>query len=783
VRLEVITEFYVEGEPELRSSVYRAEGQPELRNDAVIHFGSMAMIMGKAFTVGEENAFELGALGMGGIPVVKEWHQAADGRRFLIESLSWAEASEGMKELPVARQAGKTMHESRVKAIAANSISRPASQSKPVQMAGTTYQPNGYLLDFVIVPDEGTPANLLSGETYYVRSNYYSGASVTFNPGTVIKFKTNAYLLVYGPVTFPATNQMMVSFTSRNDDTVGEVVPSNNGEPQSDGDPAKHIASATLWLYYNTYNVTVRHARFSWTKYGVLRDRNSGDTASVTLTDCIFNNITTSGSSAFSGDATYLTSARLKKCNVTTAGLTMATECGPYVVANFAGLKQSDVDHHLPDTQAAVGPTLVMQMIHNHESNGLSGIAFFDKYTGAKKTVHAAPLDKFFATSVGTNFVNYATNMFDPRVVYDRLSGRWLASAITKYPAGNTRTYAILAISKDSDPIGNGDTNWVSEHWVKHVIQFTTSANDFDTLGVDANGVYVSLESLNNSSIELAAIPKSILLTNLNSTSIATNYLFSLPVTGNANAFTPISYDASTSDPQWLMYVDQTGIRYRLITWSGNIPSVSSTWATLSLPTNGVVVGINTNAPQKGSTDLVYTGIVGSRLTTPVSRVLNGTRYIWTCRSVMVNSTGGTNAVDRMAIDFIRITTGSTPSAANRLFFDMSTNSPMWYHFPSFAVNKSGDLLIGCSASSANEYIGAYYTTRLGSSSTWTPIAPYYVGKQDFHGGGSFFRWGDYSATFVDPDELRLWTIQEYAETRDSTAGTAYGTRITVISP
>jgi hypothetical protein len=49
--------------------------------------------------------------------------------------------------------------------------------------------------------------------------------------------------------------------------------------------------------------------------------------------------------------------------------------------------------------------------------------------------------------------------------------------------------------------------------------------------------------------------------------------------------------------------------------------------------------------------------------------------------------------------------------------------------------------------------------------------APYY---RTF--GGPRNRWGDYSATCVDPvDDTTLWTIQEYAKTPESTWGTWWG--------
>jgi starvation-inducible outer membrane lipoprotein len=38
--------------------------------------------------------------------------------------------------------------------------------------------------------------------------------------------------------------------------------------------------------------------------------------------------------------------------------------------------------------------------------------------------------------------------------------------------------------------------------------------------------------------------------------------------------------------------------------------------------------------------------------------------------------------------------------------------------------------------------------------------------------------WGDYSYTSMDPDGLRIWTIQQYA-----VAGDYWGTQVTAIKP
>jgi hypothetical protein len=93
-----------------------------------------------------------------------------------------------------------------------------------------------------------------------------------------------------------------------------------------------------------------------------------------------------------------------------------------------------------------------------------------------------------------------------------------------------------------------------------------------------------------------------------------------------------------------------------------------------------------------------------------------------------------------------------------------------WYAFPSIAVNKNEDVLIGFSRFSPSQYASADYAFR----SSFDPPgalegdvvlkageAPYF---KDFGGGKN--RWGDYSSTVVDPvNDTDLWTIQEYAAT------------------
>ena len=93
--------------------------------------------------------------------------------------------------------------------------------------------------------------------------------------------------------------------------------------------------------------------------------------------------------------------------------------------------------------------------------------------------------------------------------------------------------------------------------------------------------------------------------------------------------------------------------------------------------------------------------------------------------------------------------------------------------FPSVAVNGYGDVALGFSASDNSIYPGAYFTTReagdaagtTGASQTVAAGLDYYI--RTF--GGPRNRWGDYSATVVDPVDGCFWMYNEYAMSRGTT--------------
>jgi hypothetical protein len=191
-------------------------------------------------------------------------------------------------------------------------------------------------------------------------------------------------------------------------------------------------------------------------------------------------------------------------------------------------------------------------------------------------------------------------------------------------------------------------------------------------------------------------------------------------------------------------------------------------------------------APQRDSTQKAILHTPGSELTMPVVRKLGTTQYLWTCRAIGVNSSGNANTTaDRAAVEWFKINLSSGVSIAETDRIRDSGANPKFYFSPSMTVNKLADMVLGFTGSSVNEYYSAYYTGRLNNGTWQSSPVRYFGGITWFHNTQSF-RWGDYSATALDPDGLRVWTIQEHATTRFSSepgVPNAHGTRIALITP
>ncbi len=107
---------------------------------------------------------------------------------------------------------------------------------------------------------------------------------------------------------------------------------------------------------------------------------------------------------------------------------------------------------------------------------------------------------------------------------------------------------------------------------------------------------------------------------------------------------------------------------------------------------------------------------------------------------------------------------GGTPSIRQQSTFSLPT---MHRWNGSISMDESGNIGLGYSVSGKQEYPSVRYTSRLASD----PLDTMGDEQSIIEGGGSQLgseRWGDYTATQVDPiDDCTFWhTNQYYEETR-----------------
>jgi hypothetical protein len=757
----------VERQPELRTRTVQSINQLELNDDVLIDFGALTTIVGIGFPLDDESGLNVGGwdLTTEGTPLLKQWHVAEDGRQFLIESITWREVAGNLDKLANAQRAnnagatGNVLMQARVWPLPV--IKNP--RREPMQVASSSYQGRGYVLDFVIIPDAGTPNPFVSGTTYYVKTSYYSSASVVFQPGCCIKFKNNAYMLLYGQISFPETQQVPV-FTSRNDDGFGDKIVGVPGEADSNGDPSLHRAAQAIWSYYVNFSTTVQNVRIRWAQKGVQYD---GSNVTQYIVNSSFEQCQTAVENHLTGSG-FVYLSGVSKCSVQnplggygnySGTMTDALFCFNKVVQ---GLKIADFPFPLvsrpPDSTGAVGPNHFVVMVN-------AAIAAYDKANGTLSA--AVDQEDFFPNT---------TNPHDSRIVYDQSCSRWVACTVDG-------AKAILALSTGSNPLPFDTSNW----------SFFTIATalpgffaDFPTLGVDANGIYVGINFFDAPQSPTAWYTKVVPIRKQNCLVTESDVKTPLDVTSNPNEYfvvqPAVNYDPVSDGLAWFVAKDQPlgtvpqgPIVYGKLQWTLINGQWTSAWASGQFASGSITIpqnyydfdrdtGSTIRAPQKPY-DATHNQrfIFPNRSYLTCAVVRNG--FLWTCHTIALNQNGsyiqGEAASNlRSAIRWFKMQLSPTVSISATGQIVDGRNNPYWYMLPSLAVNALGDMIIGFAGTRGTEYPGAFVSGV--RSSGGIPANPILL-----QAGRSYYndyRWNDYTGSTVDPNGLSLWTIQTYGE-------------------
>jgi hypothetical protein len=419
-----------------------------------------------------------------------------------------------------------------------------------------------------------------------------------------------------------------------------------------------------------------------------------------------------------------------------------------------------------PDTMGAVGPTQFLVTL-----NGM--VRVFSK-TGSVGSLDT-DLNTFFSSVMTPPPAGGETDTTDPRVRYDKLSGKWIVTCIdvTFDQFGNAQqnNRFLIAVS-DSATISN-TTVWTFFQFQQNLVSTTGDNNDFadfDTLGVDANALYMGTNMFDSSNHYVNSTVFVIRKSSVTGAGPIVVTAFRDINSGSPNfdgAYTPQGVD--NNDPAategYFVGIDG-GVFGKLdvlrVGSPGGTPTLSANLA-VTIPTDSFSISV----PAVNGTKNLDAG--DSRLTS--SSIQGGKLY--TVEVIGVNSAGtATNSGDRDASRWYELTNLSTTPTLNRsgTVFD-SSGTKKSYWMPSIAVSPQGHAVMGMSTSAASLHPDAAFASMLSGSSTFSAPTTYTAANANYNvdTGDSTYRWGDYSHTGVDPcDGQTFWTIQEYVDATNS---------------
>jgi len=390
-----------------------------------------------------------------------------------------------------------------------------------------------------------------------------------------------------------------------------------------------------------------------------------------------------------------------------------------------------------PDVAGAPGPTALSPHLNNLYGSQLRDGAFMGTTQNPNTYWTGGP-------GIGA---------FDPRSVYDPYGDRWLFTAADN--GGSAASQVLIAASKSIEP---------TPRYQFAVTADSTGATwaDFPAVGFTSTLVVVTA---NMFSMSTNAFVQSRFYVFDKAALYAGTLSVQIIDGGGANGggFCPtFTYDPA----QPIAYLVQRFNPNSGGTGSLRIASISGTVGSLTLTFGALVT-----APAWSSAGPIVNGGFAPQAGTAVRITTNDDRVLtvayrqgllW-CAQTVFYPAGGSPT--RASVQWWSFTPAGVLS--QRGLLDDPTNT-LFYAFPSLAVNRNLDVLVGCSRFTATQFASAVYAYHDHSDAAGAlrteallvaGLGPY---TKDF--GTGVVRWGDYTSTFPDPsDDAAFWTYQEYA--------------------
>jgi hypothetical protein len=432
-------------------------------------------------------------------------------------------------------------------------------------------------------------------------------------------------------------------------------------------------------------------------------------------------------------------------------GASMAVPTAPGFVSSFAGIAYTGWIP--PDPIMAAGPSDLLVSVNSS----------FSIYS------------KFGSSLFTTTLINWFTNVlpgptagisvFDPWVIYDQLSDRFVLHALARRASDNLSLF-LIAVSDDSSAIGN---------WCNFSLNARLNGNadtgfwaDYTKVGNTTNAVVLSSNMFLGNSFQYAKLrflSKSTLYAG-NCPGQSWWDFWDLRNADDTTAFTIQPSHSYILSPTSYGLNSYSGGSDRLTLWSYTTPATIppapslTRQATLSTGAYSVPPG----AQQGGTTILVETG--DARLLNAVYRGSG----LWATHTVSCTWAGDPRS--RSCLRYYQI----LPST-NTVEQQLSYGAPnLEYYWPGIVANASGDAVLVFNRSGPSEFVGIRYTGRRFSDSLNT-----LQGSASLRAGQGCYarfdtngrnRWGDYNGIAIDPvSSNRAWLFSEYASGTSLTCG------------
>jgi len=415
-----------------------------------------------------------------------------------------------------------------------------------------------------------------------------------------------------------------------------------------------------------------------------------------------------------------------------------------------------------PDTDGYVGLTQYVQIVNE-------GYQVFDKATG-NSVLGPASIRSLWA---GFGGVCETGGNGDPVVLYDKMANRWLISQFAISAMTSVLNRECIAVSTTSDATGSYN------RYDFDLRPFGLNYYDYPKLSSWPDAYYTSMNIFNSLGTaylgtEPFAFDRTNMLSGMPATIISPG-LVGAPAS-NEDPLIPSDLDGSIMPPAgapnaFLEFPDTTGNNaghYRYWQYSVGVPfGTGPTFTQFAGPTAApftfLCPGTRACVPQLGS---------ASNLDGVDDRLMFRLAY---------RNFGSPAAPNESWVGNFSVSSGGV--AAPRWFELKNLGGPSgtinqegtyqpdstWRLLCNVAMDQSGNLAVGFSASSATINPQIHYAFRLATDPPGT-----LTGENDaFNGTGSQTdtsnRWGDYSAMTVDPvDDCTFWYTQEYYSTTSS---------------